>query len=466
MKSILIVDDESGVRESIRMILKKEYLTLMAANGEDAINLFKEEHPNLVLLDIIMPDIDGIEVLKKLREINKSIPVIMVTAVQMVKTAVEAMKSGAADYITKPFDIDELKLAVSRTLATQELEKDVKYLLSELIKRYNIVGKSKLMMDVYSRIHQIADTKTTVLILGESGTGKELAARALHYNSSRCHKPFVLVNCAAIPESLIESELFGHEKGAFTDAHIRREGQFEAANNGSLFLDEIGDLSLATQAKLLRVIQEREFARVGGTKTIKVDVRLITATNKNLEEAMRDGRFREDLYYRINVVPIYLPSLRERTEDIPLLVKYFLKKNAEEEGKMLKEISQNAMDFLVRYQWPGNVRELENIIEQIVVLSSNDKIMTDDLPIHIKSQTVSRALKEKTLSGRISFERAVMEFEKEIIFETLKRANYIQTHAANLLSISRRMLKYKMDNLGITLTRDGVSIARKRQTKL
>lgn len=457
MNKILIVDDEVSIYESLKMVLGKEHDLLWAANAKEAMRLFHEQNPQLILLDIIMPAINGMEVLTTIRESDKSIPVIMLTATRMVKTAVEAMKKGATDYLMKPFDVEELRLLIARAIKNQNLERELRYLRSWVDKRYsfgNLIGKSRQMREVYSKIEQIADARTTVMITGESGTGKELVARALHYNSSRKDKPFVAINCAAIPDALIESELFGHEKGAFTDALQQRAGQFELAHGGTLFLDEIADLSLATQAKILRVLQEREFTRVGGAHSIMVDVRVIAATNKNLEELMKRGIFREDLYYRVNVVSIHLSPLRERREDIPLLTRHFLMGKAEEEGRKPKEFSREAMELLIQYDWPGNVRELENVIEQIIALSNSDQIEPQDLPYHIKDQIRASSLREETLAQRISLEKAVMEFEKEIILNALKKTHYVQTHAAALLGITRRMLKYKMDTLGIALTGD------------
>jgi DNA-binding NtrC family response regulator len=377
----------------------------------------------------------------------------MLTGTKSVKTAVDAMKFGAADYLSKPFDVEELRLIVERALSDQELQREVKQLRAQVVRRYafhNLIGKSPSMQDIYTKIEQVADSRTTVLIGGESGTGKELVAKALHYNSGRRERPFIALNCAALPETLIESELFGHEKGSFTDATARRVGQFELANTGTLFLDEIGDLSAMTQAKLLRVLQEREFTRVGGVQSIKVDVRIVTATNQNLEDLVRKGQFREDLYYRINVIALYLPPLRERGEDIPLLAKHFLAKRIEEDHRTPQEFSKEAIDLLSRYPWPGNVREMENIIEQAFIWSKGSDIITPEhLPTVLKNDSRSSSLRDDTLAGRLSLEKAVMEFEREIILDALKRTNYIQTHAANLLGISRRMLKYRMDTLGI-----------------
>jgi DNA-binding NtrC family response regulator len=449
MRKILIVDDEVSVRDSLRMIFKKDYQVIMAGSAEEAIIKVKSEEPDLIFLDIIMPEKDGMQALKEIRGMHPQIPVIMLTATKTLKTAVEAMKLGAYDYITKPFDVEELKLIAQKALESRDLRRENRRLQGEVEERYhfdNIIGKSKEMRDIYATIRQIAEKNSTVLIHGESGTGKELVARAIHYNSHRKNKPFVAVNCAAIPETLIESELFGHEKGAFTDAQNRRIGHFELADQGTLFLDEVSELILPTQAKILRALQERDFVRVGGGKTISVDVRLISATNKNLEEMMARGAFRSDLFYRINVVPLTIPPLRKRKEDILLLAKHFLDKHA---GVGKKKISPEAMDILIAYDWPGNVRELENIIERIVVLTTSDTITPDDVPSSLKTESRVELIKLGVLDGRISFEDAEKEFERDIIIEALKKSNFVQTRAADLLGISRRILKYKMDKYSI-----------------
>ncbi len=449
MRKILIVDDEVSVRDSLRMIFKKDYKVIMAGSAEEAIITVKSEEPDLIFLDIIMPEKDGMQALKEIRGMHPQIPVIMLTATKTLKTAVEAMKLGAYDYITKPFDVEELKLIAQKALESRDLRRENRRLQGEVEERYhfdNIIGKSKEMRDIYATIRQIAEKNSTVLIHGESGTGKELVARAIHYNSHRKNKPFVAVNCAAIPETLIESELFGHEKGAFTDAQTRRIGHFELADQGTLFLDEISELILPTQAKILRALQERDFVRVGGGKTISVDVRLISATNKNLEELMARGAFRSDLFYRINVVPVTIPPLRKRKEDILLLAKHFLDKHA---GVGKKKISPEAMDILIAYDWPGNVRELENIIERIVVLTTSDTISPDDVPSSLKTESRVELIKLGVLDGRISFEDAEKEFERDIIIEALKKSNFVQTRAADLLGMSRRILKYKMDKYSI-----------------
>ncbi len=452
-KRVLLIDDDPRVRASLKMVLEPIYDILQACDGQEGLDVFRKDEPDLILLDVILPGTDGLAVLQTLRMESKMTPVIMLTGTKSVKTAVDAMKFGAADYLSKPFDVDELRIIIDRVLNSSELEREVKQLRAQVVQRYafhNLIGKSQGMQEIYSKIEQVADSRTTVLITGESGTGKELVAKALHYNSSRRERPFIALNCAALPETLIESELFGHEKGSFTDATARRVGQFELANTGTLFLDEIGDLSPITQAKLLRVIQEREFTRIGGVQPIKVDVRIVTATNKNLDDLVRKAQFREDLYYRINVIALVLPPLRERGEDIPLLAKHFLEKRLDEERRPRIEFGKEALELLTRYSWPGNVRELENFVEQAFIWSQNaTQITPEHLPTLIKNDSRSTSLRDDTLAGRMSLEKAVMEFEREIILDALKRTNYVQTHAANLLGISRRMLKYRMDTLSI-----------------
>jgi DNA-binding NtrC family response regulator len=452
VKSVLIVDDEVGARESLKMILKNDYEVFLARDAEEAFIRIKEHSPDVILLDIILPDLDGLKILERIKQNDPDMIVIMITATKTVKTAVEAMKLGAYDYVTKPFDIDELRLIVSRSLSSKALEQEVKYLREEMDKSFdfgNIIGKSKAMEEIFGLVKQIADSKSTVLVMGESGTGKELISRAIHYNSNRKNYPFVTINCAAIPETLIESELFGHEKGAFTNAIEKKLGRFEIAHLGTLFLDEIGELSLATQAKILRFLEEKEFNRVGGSKTIKVDVRLITATNRDLNQLLKKGVFREDLYYRINVVPLIIPPLRERKEDIPVLLDHFIKKYNDEGKKRVKGISKEALELMMNYEWPGNVRELENLIERVIALTSNEYIQPDELPIALTNISEINGLKESILSGKVSFLKAEEEFERRIILDALKKANYVQSHAAEILGISRRILKYKMDKLGI-----------------
>jgi len=452
MKTLLIIDDEEGVAESLKVALQPAYRFLWAADGEEALRLFHLNQIDLILLDILLPNMDGLTLLKQFREVEPSLPILMLTATRTVKTAVDAMKMGATDYLNKPFNVDELRLTIVKALAAHELEREVRFLRSEVDTKYrpeNLVGRSRAMREVCLKIEQMADAKTTVLITGESGTGKEMVARALHFNSIRRGKPFVALNCASIPDSLIETELFGHEKGAFTDATSRKLGQFEAADGGTLFLDEIAELSPATQAKLLRVLQSREFTRVGGTRPVEVDVRLVSATNKNLQEAIRQKFFREDLYYRINVLPIHIPPLRERKEDLPSLVGHFLSKKSKEAGRASQTVSKEAMGHLLRYDWPGNVRELENVIEQAVILTDNPVIGPGDLPIQIQNRRRTITLSDKAADGQVSLVEAVKSFEREIIESALRKTEYIQTKTARLLGITRRILKYKMDALGI-----------------
>jgi len=467
MKKILIVDDELAIQESLRMILQQDYEVLAVSSGAEALEKMREGGIDLVLLDVIMPGLDGIQLLERMKS-EYDVPVIMITAANTVKTAVQAMRLGAYDYIPKPFDVDEIKIVVKKVLSIQDLSKEVEYLRAEISKTYgfeNLIGGTKEMQEIFRLINQIAVSDTSVLILGESGTGKELVARAIHFNSLRKNKPFIPINCAAIPDTLIESELFGHERGAFTGASNKRIGKFEQAHSGTLFLDEIAELSLSTQAKILRFLQEREFTRVGGTETVHVDVRLITATNKDLENAIKDRSLREDFYYRINIIPISLPPLRMRRDDIPLLVNHFIDKVNKRIKKHVKRVSEDLMDFLVNYEWPGNVRELENLMERMITLSNhNQKVLTiKDLPSALKDKARPSLMKEKVVEdeagqsvmkgkvveGKVSFLRATEEFEKEVILDALKKTDNVQTQAAALLGISRRILKYKMDKLGI-----------------
>ena len=465
MKKILIVDDELAIRESLRMILQQDYEVLAVSSGAEALEKMRESEIDLVLLDVIMPGLDGIQLLEGMKS-EYDIPVIMITAANTIKTAVQAMKLGAYDYLSKPFDVDEIKIVVQKVLSTQDLSKEVEYLRAEISKTYgfeNLIGGTKEMQEIFRLINQIAGSDTSVLILGESGTGKELVARAIHFNSLRKNKPFIPINCAAIPDTLIESELFGHERGAFTGASNKRIGKFEQAHSGTLFLDEIAELSLSTQAKILRFLQEREFTRVGGTETVHVDVRLITATNKDLENAIKDRSLREDFYYRINIIPISLPPLRMRRDDIPLLVNHFIDKVNKRIKKHVKRVSEDLMDFLVNYEWPGNVRELENLMERMITLSNQKVLTIKDLPSGLKDKARQSVMKEKVVEdeagqsvmkgkvveGKVSFFKATEEFEKEVILDALKKTNNVQTQAAALLGISRRILKYKMDKLGI-----------------
>jgi DNA-binding NtrC family response regulator len=453
---ILVVDDERSVRESIRMVLKERTAPILAESAEEALDHLARERFDVVLLDILMPGMDGLEALERIKGMAPNTQVIMVTATKTVKTAVTAMKLGACDYITKPFDVDELQLQVERAAQTAALLQEVEVLRDEVGRRYsfdNIIGRSGRMQTVLKTVSMVAPLKTTVLITGESGTGKEVIAKAIHYNSPRANKPLVTINCAAIPDNLLESELFGHERGAFTDAYAKKLGQFEHANRGTIFLDEIGEMNPSTQAKILRVLEESAFTRVGGAHPIQVDVRIIAATNRDLDTAIADGRFRSDLYYRLNVVSMHLPPLRERRDDLPALIKHFLALKAKETGLPAKTFTNEALDFLMQYSWPGNVRELENVIERSMVLSAEILMTHEDLPQYITTTTDAKAhpAQRSVLRGEIHLAEAVDEFEEELIRAALVQAENNQTRAAELLGTTRRILKYKMDKLGINM---------------
>jgi len=451
---VLIVDDEPGVRESVRMVLKDTFDPVTKDSGEAALEWLKTSRAALVFLDILMPGMDGLEVLEEIRRADDVVPVVMLTATKTVKTAVTAMKLGAFDYVTKPFDVDELRLIAERATENANLRREVMQLRDAVGKRYhfeNIIGESAAMQAVFKTISAVAPLKTTVLVNGESGTGKELIAKAIHYNSPRASKPLVTINCAAIPDNLLESELFGHERGSFTDAVERKVGQFELANKGTIFLDEIGEMSPALQAKLLRVLEDERILRVGGTQPIDVDVRVIAATNRNLREEIAQGNFRPDLYYRLNVVSLNIPPLRERTDDIPHLVRHFLRRKTAELGLPEKQLEPATIDRILAYPWPGNARELENVIERMLVLSPDgSSIPPEFLPVEVvEGRSVSTHVREQVLSGKISLSDAVDDFERDIISEALSRSQFNQTRAANLLGTTRRILKYRMDKLGL-----------------
>jgi DNA-binding NtrC family response regulator len=452
-RRVLIVDDEPGVRMAVSMALKDLYETVAAASGPEALEALAAGPVDVVLLDIVMPGMDGMQVLEEIRARWPQLPVVMLTATKTLKTAVEAMKLGAFDYVTKPFDVEELRVILEKATANAALVREVEALRSEVGRRYqleNIIGRSPKMQEVFKTVLTVAPLKTTVLITGESGTGKELVAKAIHYGSPRAARPLVTLNCAAIPETLLESELFGHEKGSFTDAHTKKLGQFELAHGGTLFLDEIGEMGSATQSKLLRVLEHGEFLRVGGTKPVTVDVRIIAATNRDLEAGIRNGTFRADLYYRLNVVTVHLPPLRERRDDLLLLVRHFTALKAREMGIAEKTFTPEAIDALLRYPWPGNVRELENLIERMLVLTDSATIGVDDLPEQIQRTDLNPgSIKEQVLSGRKSLGSAVDDFEREIILEALASTDFNQTRAAEMLGTTRRILKYRMDKLGI-----------------
>lgn len=437
---ILIIDDEEHMCWALDRAMRQEgYQTVVAYRGREGLGLIREESPSLVILDLRLPDMDGLEVLKEAKAVNPKLPVIMLTAHGTIETAIEAMKIGAADYITKPFDLEELKLVIKQNLLVIQLETEVNFLRSELAGKYgNIIAQSKIMQDIIALIERVAHSNASVLITGESGTGKEVAAVAIHQNSPRYNKPFIPVNCAALPEQLLESELFGHERGAFTGATARKLGRFELADNGTIFLDEIAEMSLNMQAKLLRVLQEKSFERVGGTETLSVDVRVIAATNRQLDEAIKKGFFREDLFYRLNVIHIHLPPLRERKEDIPLLAKQFVQKFGA--AYHVEKISPEAMDMLYSYNWPGNVRELQNVIERSAIICRGNEIKAEHLPRELNApQKFTSDVVIDFPNGGISLE----ELEKELILKALEKSGGNQTKAAQLLGITRSALLYR-----------------------
>ncbi len=449
MARILVIDDEKNMRWALERALKGQgHEVFQAEDGNKGLDTALNLRPDLVILDLKMPGIDGLSVLSALKEQAPEIMVIMITAHGSTATAVEAMKLGAFDYINKPFDIDELNLTVAKALEVEQLKAKVLRLEHEVTQRYsfqNIIGKSQSMQHIFALIERVADASATVLIQGESGTGKELVARALHYSSSRKNNPFIQVNCAALPEGLLESELFGHEKGAFTGAIAQRQGRFELADGGTIFLDEIGEISPHVQVKLLRVLQEKSFERVGGQHTLKVDVRIIAATNKDLGLEMREGRFREDLFYRLNVIPLKMPSLRERKEDIPLLVEHFLRKY-DTKGR-ITTVEPAALKLLVEYSWPGNIRELENTVERLAIVAPGTVIEGKDIPAelrfspYIPGQAVRFVLPE----GGLDLEQV----EKEFITQALERAQGNKSKAAKLLGLTRHTLLYRLDKYNI-----------------
>jgi DNA-binding NtrC family response regulator len=449
---LLVVDDEPGVRQSLQMVFNKVYRVLEAASADEAIQKLTDERPDVVLLDIMMPGADGLAVLKQLRSIHPDCQVIMLTGMNTARTAFAARGTGAFDYVTKPFDVEELRLRVEHALEKVQLSRELERLKEEVGRKYgidNIVGKSKQIIDIFKAVSMVAAKKSTVLITGESGTGKELIARAIHYNSDRRSKPFVVVNCAALPDTLIESELFGYERGAFTNASQKKIGRFELAHTGTLLLDEIGELNLGTQAKFLRAIEQETFTRLGGTDEIKVDVRVIAASNRDLEQMAKNATFRGDLFYRLNVVSLFLPALRERREDIPLLLDFFLRLKAQEHSMAAKILSPEVIDFFTLYNWPGNIRELENLIERLTILTPHETVTLRDLPVSMRSMDQTATLKEDVLSGSRPLSDAVDEFERELIMKALQRTGFNQTKAAALLGTSRRILKYRIEKLKI-----------------
>ena len=450
--TVLAVDDDPGHLATLKTVIKSwGYLVEGVDDGSRAVEKIQEGPFDLVLMDVRMAVMSGIEALKKIKQHNPAIPILIMTAYSSVESAVDALKAGAYDYLTKPLDFDALKITMERALEHTGLKEENKALKERLRSNFqlkNIVGKSEAMKDLIEMVAMIAPSEATVLIIGESGTGKELIAKSIHYNSDRRDGPLVIVNCAALTETLLESELFGHEKGAFTGADRRREGRFMRADRGTIFLDEIGEMSPIMQAKLLRVIQEREIERVGSSKTIKVDVRIIAATNRDLQKDVSSGRFREDLFYRLNVVTLRVPSLRERLNDIPLLTQHFLKKYAAKNRKAVKAFTPLAMDMFLKYDWPGNVRELENAVERAVILLPGDYITEKELPLNIR-QSYPRDDLFRDNSTLVHEDLSLEEIEKSAILATLEATAGNKSETARKLGINRRTLYMKLKKFGV-----------------
>jgi two-component system response regulator PilR (NtrC family) len=448
--NILVVDDEKSQRDIVKTILESAgYDVEVAVNGKQACELYRTGDFDVVLTDLKLPDTDGLSIVDQLFQVQPLGCLIIMTAHGSIDSAVEAMKKGAFDYLTKPLDRDQILIVLKRAFEKVQLLKENRLLHQQLEERFrldNIVGHHNRMQDLFQIIKKISTSNVTVLITGESGTGKELIARAIHFNSQGKYKPFMAINCAAIPEQLIDSELFGYEKGAFTGAAVRRIGLFEAADKGTLFLDEIGDLSLALQAKILRTLQEREVRRLGGREQIKIDVRIIAATNKQLEAEIRKGNFREDLFYRLNVIAIQVPPLRERSTDIPALAEHFIEKYSKKVGKSVRKISNEAMRFLIEYSWPGNVRQLESVIERVILLCEKERIELKDLPSEIKTGPVPVTDFDFQLpSEGFSLE----EFERELITKTMEKNQWVIAKAAKQLGLSYKTLQYRLDKFQV-----------------
>ena len=451
---ILVVDDDPKILDRLKEFLDHEgYETHVAKNGEIATDMLDRDYYDLALIDLNMPKVDGMTLLKTLVDSHSDTVGIILTGHATIRNAVEAMKLGAADYLAKPVKMEEVLMVIERALEFRDLKRENLALKKQLKKKYkfeNFIGDSLPMNKVFRVIEKVADTDSTVLILGESGTGKELVAKAIHYHSMRKDKPLIPVNCGAIPEELLESELFGHEKGAFTNAIRTRIGRFELANNGTIFLDEVAEMSPHLQVKLLRILQEQEFERLGGTKTIRCDVRILAATNKNLDKLVDEGSFREDLYYRLKVIPISLPPLRDRKADIPLLVHHFLENISRTKHRKPKSITKDSLKALVNYDWPGNVRELENIIERMVILSEGDSITLEDLPEKI-GRKHALDLDDGSLIPEegLSLSSAVNDYERQLIIHALEKADWVKNRAAKLLKMNRTTLVEKIKKQGI-----------------
>ncbi|MBW2016182.1 MAG: sigma-54-dependent Fis family transcriptional regulator [Deltaproteobacteria bacterium] len=454
MDTILIVDDEKNYLVVLEALLGPEgYEIRTTDNAKEALGMIRDSDLDLVITDMKMPGMSGMELLEEAKKIKPELPVIMMTAYGTIEMAVEAMRRQAYDYITKPFRNEELKLTVKKALENHRLIKENLRLSQALLDRYrygNIIGKSKPMLEIYDLIGKVAQSRASVLITGPSGTGKELIAKAIHYESPRRDKPFISINCGALTESLLESELFGHEKGAFTGASAMKKGRFELADGGTLFLDEVGDMPPSLQVKLLRVLQEMEFERVGGTKTIKVDVRVLSASNRNIKEDVAQGLFREDLYFRLNVIHIQVPSLMERMEDIRLLVNHFIHKYGRDEGKENVEVSPEAWKALYSYHWPGNVRELENVVERAVVLNGDGIIGIDDLPPELSKRETELDV-EKFIPPGAPLQKTLEEIEEKLIRRALRESNNVQAHAAERLGITKSLIQHKMKKYNIVI---------------
>jgi len=456
---ILIVDDETQIVRALERFLSDRNFEVISANNfEGAIHLLEKEKFEAALIDLKLGDKNGIDLIREVKRVQPDTVCMIITGYATIDSAIEAVKAGAYHYLTKPFHLDDVENLLKKALDTRRVREENRILKQQVSSRYgikNLIGVSEPMRQVYALIKKVADTDSTVLILGESGTGKELVAKAIHYNSRRADRPLIPVNCGAIPEELLESELFGHVKGAFTGAVATRPGRFEMADGGTIFLDEIGDMSPKLQVKLLRVLQERKFEPVGSNRTLEVDVRIITATNKNLEKAVKDRFFREDLYYRLNVIPIHLPPLRDRKSDIPVLVDHFLSVFSQENGRVKPHISDEAMQILFRYPWPGNVRELENVMERLVILKREGDIIKEDLPERLVRNTGNVVTEVQIPDEGLNFKNVVNDFEKKLILKALEKTGWNKNQAAHLLKLNRTTLveKIKKRNLEKELLR-------------
>lgn len=454
---ILVIDDEKSICDLLAVVFKKEgYEVKTTPSPRQGLELIKEESFDLLISDIKLPELSGMEVLKKVRKMQPELPVIMITAYGTIKEAVEALKIGALDYVIKPFDVEELKILVSKGLERRRLEEENIRLRRELAERYsfeNMIGKSKKMEEIYGLIEKIAPTDTTVLIRGESGTGKEMAARAIHLLSQRRERPFVSINCGALPENLLESELFGHVKGSFTGAVSDKKGMFEVAHKGTLFLDEVGEMSPMTQVKLLRALQDKKIRRVGGTSEISIDVRIIAATNQDLKKNIAEGTFRDDLYYRLNVISFEMPPLREKKEDIPLLVTHFLKKHCNKMGRKLKRLAPEVFQVFENYHWPGNIRELENVIERVVAIEERETITQDCLPEELLSP--SRKEVDLNIYPGFNLNETIDSITREYLYEALERSRGNLKEAASLLGVNYRQIRYLVEKHGVKQGKEG-----------